>query len=80
MSDYITADSLMKEIETLKQTIKEKDATIEMLSKEEEILYRQLYRQADNIMILCERLRAAGISDQVGPDEKPKLKIASSTQ
>jgi hypothetical protein len=76
MSDYITVDSLLKEVESLKHIIIEKDAIISDLSKTEETLYRQLRRQADNILILCERLRAAGISDKIGPDEKPKLRLA----
>lgn len=64
-----------REIQRLKRLIDEKDQEIVRLDRELAASHRQIHRQAANIMILCERLRAAGINDQINEDEKPKLRI-----
>lgn len=63
-----------REIQRLKRLINEKDQEIVRLDGALAASLRQIHRQAANIMILCERLREAGISDKISEDEKPKLR------
>lgn len=55
---------------------------LEASVKGEEVLYRQFRRQVDVILILCERLRDAGLSDKISPEEKPRIRtpITSATE
>lgn len=55
-------------------------ADLDLLAKDNAACMSQIRRQADVILILSERLRAAGLSDRVAEDEKPNLGAVKETK